>query len=166
MHLVKTQLIRRGIPPLPPATMVIDMRGEKEGESVTGMLKGEIRNLAEEMRQQNIHLWGFLADFVSFKVLGPEQANHATALLPQSPPYPGQSQDRSDSSADPMNEVPGDDSYNGTYQPDQLTSSPSVSMAEFEDERATVIPLQASFEELPAEIDRLRNARINALSNL
>ena len=57
MYPMRSQPAQRSMPPLPPATLVIDMRGE--GEDVLKMLEIEIRNLTEEVRQQDIRLWSF-----------------------------------------------------------------------------------------------------------
>src|SRR5438067_6630687 len=66
---MKAQPTQRNMPPLPPATMIIDMRGE--GEDVVSMLEVEIKNLTEEMKQQDMRLWSSLADFISFKAIDP-----------------------------------------------------------------------------------------------
>src|SRR5205823_5445242 len=129
---------------------------------VISMLEGEIRNLTEEMKQQNIHLWSSLADFISFKALGPMEDNNSTELSLPSTQY----QIQQNSTASQFEETTADDDpHSSTDQLDQINLSSSedqtADKSQPEEEQARATPLHLSFAELPDKIDRLRNARIN-----
>lgn len=55
---------RQAVLPLPPASLVIDMRADKD--DMIERLKVEIADLTNEMKMQETHHWRFLADFLSF----------------------------------------------------------------------------------------------------
>jgi hypothetical protein len=55
---------RQAVLPLPPASLVIDMRADKD--DMIERLKIEIADLTNEMKMQETHHWRFLADFLSF----------------------------------------------------------------------------------------------------
>jgi hypothetical protein len=55
---------RQTLLPLPPASLVIDMRVDKD--DMIERLKVEIADLTNEMKMQETHHWRFLADFLSF----------------------------------------------------------------------------------------------------
>lgn len=169
MFSLRTQQTQRNMPPLPPATMVIDMRGE--GEDVISMLEVEIKNLTEEMKQHDIRMWSSLADFIAFKALEPIGDDDITLLtLPdtqedeQNVAVP-QSNGHSTNSKSHMISLTG-----SADQMDQTSSFPPQYQAANQDQSEKdpdeLIPPHPSFAGLPEKIDRLRNLRHNAVSNL
>src|SRR5436305_12283985 len=66
MYLARTQQPQRHMPPLPPATLIIDMRGK--GTDLVQMLEVEVKNLSEEMKLNKVDLWNRLSDFISYAV--------------------------------------------------------------------------------------------------
>src|SRR5439155_118544 len=67
MYPEKPELTRKLLS-LPPATMVIDVRGQ--GRDIIDMVRLEIINLAEGMKEQIVQ--SSLADFIAFKVFDPD----------------------------------------------------------------------------------------------
>lgn len=168
MYPIKNQQMQNNMPPLPPATLVIDMRGE--GEDVINMLEIEIRNLTEEMKQQKIRLWSSLIDIISFKAIEPLADDDIIKLS---------SSNQSQNSSTPVAPLPGDTTSHRLHKnsltgvADQLDAAHSFppqyqsSNQDDTDEDMDDMPTPyADFAYLIEEIDRLRNIRINAVSNL
>src|SRR5947207_5640478 len=67
MDIAKLQqfLGSRSMPPLPPATLVIDMRGK--GDDLIKMLQVEVKNLTEEMQQQDGEIWSYLSGIITYE---------------------------------------------------------------------------------------------------
>lgn len=166
MQPIKNQQTQRNMPPLPPATLVIDMRGE--GEDVISMLEIEIRNLTEEMKQQNVRLWSSLIDFISFKAMEPI-GDDDIAKLSSSTQTQNQQTLSSSQSAD-ATRVRGRSLTGVADQLDAAGSFPpqfqASNQSETEDEQDDPDMPHVEFADLIEEIDRLRNMRINAVSNL
>ena len=168
MYPMKNQPTQRNMPPLPPATLVIDIRGE--GEDVISMLEIEIRNLTEEMKQQNIRLWSSLIDFIAFKAIEPVGDDDLTKLNESTQP-----QDQQNSLTSQLGKAksPRQHAKSLTGMADQLDSANSFppqyqtsNLSELEEEEIDLVTPHPDFVELIEKIDHLRNIRINAVSNL
>lgn len=168
MYPIKSQQMQRNMPPLPPATLVIDMRGE--GEDVINMLEIEIRNLTEEMKQQKIRLWSSLIDFISFRAMEPIADDDLVKLSSSN-----QSQNSLSIATSPSGDATESRLHNksltgaadlldpaNSFPPQYQSSNQSDTDEDLDDIAAPHV----DFAELIEEIDRLRNIRINAVSNL
>lgn len=72
---------RQAVLPLPPASLVIDLRADED--DMIERLKIEITDLTNEMKMQEIHHWRLLADFLSFWRIPPMGTGEVQTLRPQ-----------------------------------------------------------------------------------
>src|SRR5437762_3600362 len=167
MYPMRNQPAQRMMPPLPPATLVIDMRGE--GEDVISMLEIEIRNLTEEMKQQDIRLWSSLVNFISFRAMEPLADEDLRKLRTAS-----QQQNQQTTAPQPTDAKIGkmrDRTLTGrAAQLDSSISFPpqyqASNMIDPEDDQNDATTPHPVIAELVEVIDSLRNIRHNAVSDL
>lgn len=132
--------------PLPAAAVVIDIRGISNDE-VIDWLTIEITDLASEMRIYDIHHWRYLTEFLHFTRITPSQR--------QAPPPEAQEEQEQQG---PMGRV-------------DLAGASFAFMYEEEEESAAAGNMPASLfeqriDELALQIDRVRNNRIAAVTDL
>lgn len=80
MHQPDTWRVRQTALPLPPASLVIDVRVDED--DMIERLKIEIADLTNEMKTQETHHWRFLADFLSFWRVPPMGTGEIQTLRP------------------------------------------------------------------------------------
>ncbi len=81
MYQLETWRARQAVLPLPPATLVIDLRVDED--DMIERLKIEIADLTNEMKTQETHHWRFLADFLAFWRIQPMVTGEIKTLRPQ-----------------------------------------------------------------------------------
>jgi hypothetical protein len=81
MYQLETWRSRQAVLPLPPASLVIDLR--VDDDDMIKRLEIEIADLTNEMKTQETHHWRFLADFLSFWRIQPMGTGEINTLRPQ-----------------------------------------------------------------------------------
>lgn len=173
MYLARNQQPQRHMPPLPPATLIIDMRGK--GNDLVQMLQVEVANLSEEMKMNQIDLWNRLSDFISYAVPDLLDDEDIKGLQAQAHPHNGESWLGANGNGHASNTTVagGGHGLTGRVEPfDQASSFPPQYQANYQhpfedlDQEEENTPFYRGFEVLIDEIDRIRNIRHNAVSDL
>lgn len=158
---------RQTVLPLPPASLVIDMRADED--DMIERLRIEIADLTNEMKTQDTHHWRYLADFLSFWHLQPMNAGEIHTLRQAAPA----SFDAQDASAPAAVGTPATQIQPGLTGP--VASQPAHNSTIFFDDDVGLRGLSGDqpadvlkqyTDKIIDEADRLRNNRTVAVSDL
>lgn len=158
-------MMNRAALPLPSAALIVDLRGtgDDDNDNMMDRLRIEVADLVSEMKVQGIHHWRFLTDFLSFRTLSPLQPSDLEAIRVRNDPEKSQ-------------QVPpkGSPTFN---QGASLTGyidrgNQGIGTSSFQDTQGLISGgrpfdiFQQHIEEMTQEIDRIRNNRIAAQTDL
>src|SRR6266566_366461 len=166
MNMIEVSLAQRGSLPLPSAALVIDMRGV-EDDDVIERLRIEITDLTSEMKIFEINHWRFLTEFLSFRAIAPLSLEDIETIYSQqkSPSKPALPKSKVNG-ASPKTTQPG---LTGRVDPAKKSSAPSPFETDgsglASDEQPSDV-FHQHIEELAQEINRIRNNRIAAVTDL
>ena len=164
MNLIEANLAQRASLPLPSAALIIDMRGTNEDDiNIMDSLRIEVTDLVDEMRVHGLRHWRYLTDFLSFRTLPLLQKRDLESIRSQENPQ-----------AKPISSTgqrsPKDQSTLGLTG---LVGTANDDGSPFQDNQGGLIGggkpfdiFQQYIEEMILEIDRLRNNRIAAQTDL
>lgn len=167
--------------PLPAAALVIDTRGA-ENDDIMDRLRIEIADLTNDMKTQEVHHWRYLSDFLSFWVYEPMTSDEVDVLRRQkqnAADAPAQENGHTHTEETALSEktalvangqaVSGltgkiDPSMQkGFYSPFFFQQDDDI--APIAEDRSTDL-LQQNIHIIAQEVDRLRNNRIVAVTDL
>lgn len=175
MHQLESWRSRQSVLPLPPASLIVDLRADED--DMIDRLRIEIADLTNEMRMLETHHWRLLADFLSFRHIPPMGAGEISTLRPQQDAGAGTAcSEESGATGNGSQAVqPLNDFQPGLTGPiissaQKLNNSTiffddTVGLRELSGNQPIDI-LKQYAEEIVDETDRLRNNRMAAISDL
>lgn len=175
MPQLETWRSRQTVLPLPPASLVIDMRADDD--DMIERLKIEIADLTNEMKTQETHHWRFLADFLSFWRIAPMGTGEIQTLRPPPQPAPAdQEASAAASNGTPASPEPASGHFQASLtgpvipvnqQANHATIffDDDVGLRELSGDQPIDI-LKQYTDKIIDEADRLRNNRTVAVSDL